>query len=358
MPPDSSLATLSDNLTNAATALYLFAALAFAAVFAYRRSRTPEPAEAHLPEATKAHAPQAAERVLVGVGGPGLSDARTPASVPPPPDETGKGAAPQRGKVFTSGTLSRYALGLTGVGWIVQLAALTTRGLAADRAPWANMYEFVCAVVFAAVTALLVLFTRNRAYYLGVFVMFPVVLGMGMATTALYTPVSPLQPSLQSYWLAIHVLAAIVASGGFTVATTLAALYLRQTSGKRREPMPESPASPTGIPALATRLPSPGTLERLARQTVMFAFPIWTFAIIAGAIWADSAWGRYWGWDPKETWAFITWIAYAAYLHAQATAGWRGRKAAVISITGFACLMFNLVGINIWGSGLHSYAGF
>ena len=331
MPPDRTLAMLSDNLTNAATALYLFAALAFAAVFAYRRGPSPadEPA-----------------RVLTAVGAGRTPDAPTP----PPPADT-----PHPSGLLTSGTLSRYALGLGGLGWLVQLAALATRGLAADRVPWADMYEFVCAAVFATVTVLLVLCTRYRASYLGVFVMFPAVLAMGVATTALYTPVSPLQPSLRSSWLAIHVLAAVVASGGFTVATALAALHLRQTG--RRHRAPAAPASPRTALPLAPRLPSPETLERLTRQTITFAFPIWTFAIIAGAIWADSAWGRYWGWDPKETWAFITWIAYAAYLHAQATAGWRGRRAAVIAITGFACLLFNLVGINLWGSGLHSYAG-
>jgi cytochrome c-type biogenesis protein CcsB len=259
--------------------------------------------------------------------------------------------------MFNADSLSKYALGLTIVGWFVQLGALTTRGLAADRPPWANMYEFVCAVVFAAVTALLVMFTRYRAYYLGVFVMFPAVLGLGLATTALYTPVSALQPSLQSYWLAIHVLAAIVATGSFTVATALTALSLYRGSERGRDATAKSTAGLSTLAALATRLPSAASLDRLGRQTVVFAFPIWTFAIIAGAIWADSAWGRYWGWDPKEVWAFITWVVYAAYLHAQATAGWRGRKSAVIAIAGYACLLINLVGINIWGSGLHSYAG-
>ncbi|RFS83034.1 c-type cytochrome biogenesis protein CcsB [Actinomadura spongiicola] len=339
MPSDSTLATLSDNLTNGATAIYLFAALAFAAVFAYRRTRETVHAEAP--------AERVAERVLVGVGG-GVGGGAAPAESPPPPPEV-----PRQSSVFTADSLSRWAVGLTVVGWAVHLGALTARGFAADRAPWANMYEFVCSVVFAAVTALLVLFTRNRAYYLGVFVMFPAVLGMGLATTTLYTPVSALQPSLQSYWLAIHVLAAIIASGAFTVATALTALYLYRDRNAGTGPA----TGLSTLASLATRLPSARTLERLARQTVVFAFPIWTFAIIAGAIWADSAWGRYWGWDPKEVWAFITWTVYAAYLHAQATTGWRGRRSAMISLAGYACLMFNLVGINIWGSGLHSYAG-
>ena len=104
-------------------------------------------------------------------------------------------------------------------------------------------------------------------------------------------------------------------------------------------------------------LPSSDALDRLAYRIITFAFPVWTFAIIAGAIWADQAWGRYWGWDPKETWSFITWLVYAAFLHARATAGWRGKRAAYIQLFGFGCLMFNLVGVNLWITGLHSYAG-
>ncbi|TDC55292.1 c-type cytochrome biogenesis protein CcsB [Actinomadura sp. KC345] len=331
MSPDPALATLSNSLTDAATALYTFAALAFAAIFAYRTSTTAEPAPVH-------------ERVLVAAGAGGTPPA--PARPAPRPAE------PRR--VFTADSLGRYAIGLTVIGWTVQLAALATRGAAAGHVPWANMFEFVCAVTFAAVTALLVLFTRKQTLYLGAFVMFPVVLALGLATTTLHTPVSPLQPSLDSYWLAIHVLAAIVATGGFTVATALTTLHLYRG---RTSVTPEHSQSSPAIAALAVRLPPAAALERLARQTITFAFPVWTFAIIAGAIWADNAWGRYWGWDPKETWAFITWIVYAAYLHAQRTRGWSGRKAAVVAIVGYGCLLFNLIGINIWGSGLHSYAG-
>ena len=108
---------------------------------------------------------------------------------------------------------------------------------------------------------------------------------------------------------------------------------------------------------LASRLPNADRLDSLAYRTIAFVFPVWTFAVIAGAIWAENAWGRYWGWDPKETWAFITWVAYAAYLHARATAGWKGRKAAYIALVAFGCFVFNFIGINILVSGLHSYGG-
>jgi cytochrome c-type biogenesis protein CcsB len=109
--------------------------------------------------------------------------------------------------------------------------------------------------------------------------------------------------------------------------------------------------------SLLGRLPSLATLDRIAYRTAIVAFPLYTFAVIAGALWAEVAWGRYWGWDPKETCAFVTWVVYAAYLHARATTGWRGRPAAWISVVGFASIIFNLFFINMVTSGLHSYAG-
>ncbi|MGH3387272.1 MAG: c-type cytochrome biogenesis protein CcsB, partial [Actinomadura sp.] len=151
----------------------------------------------------------------------------------------------------------------------------------------------------------------------------------------------PLVPALKSYWIAIHVTAAITATGAFTVGGISTALYLAAARGGDG----------------ASRLPSAETLDRLAHRVIMFAFPIWTFAIIAGAIWADQAWGRYWGWDPKEIWSFVTWVVYAGYLHARATAGWKGRKAAAISLVAYGCLLFNFFGVNYMFSGLHSYAG-
>jgi cytochrome c-type biogenesis protein CcsB len=214
------------------------------------------------------------------------------------------------------------------------------------------MYEFVMAITCAAVIAFLGLSFRFRVYEAGLFLMAPVVLALGLCATVLYTAAGPLVPALHSYWIWIHVTAMTVAIGSYIVAATFTVLYLIAHRHARKAASPGA-----GFGAVLGRLPGADALDRLSYRTVIFAFPIWTFAIIAGAIWADQAWGRYWGWDPKETWAFITWVVYAGYLHARATAGWRGRKAAYIQLVGFASLLFNLVGVNLWITGLHSYAG-
>ena len=209
------------------------------------------------------------------------------------------------------------------------------------------MYEFSSAICFSAVTVFLTLQWRRPSRRLGLFVLLPVVLGLGVATMVLYTPAGPLVPALHSYWLVIHVAAAITASGLFTVASVLAAVYLavtRRRTGRLHR-------------ALGTIVPDPEKLDDLCFRLLAIAFPIWTFAVVAGAIWAESAWGRYWGWDPKETWAFIIWVVYAAYLHARVTAGWRGRRAAVLALLGAAAFLFNYFGVNMWVVGLHSYAG-
>ncbi|WP_113702218.1 c-type cytochrome biogenesis protein CcsB, partial [Nonomuraea lactucae] len=222
-------------------------------------------------------------------------------------------------------------------GWAANLSAIVTRGLAVDRWPWGNMYEFVVAICFAAVTAFLATQLRQNVRFLGPFVMLTAALGLGFAVKYLYTAAGPVVPALNSYWIAIHVTAAILASGLFIVAGLSGILYLVRGDG-------------------LSHLPSREDLERVAHRAIVLAFPVWTFAVIAGALWADKAWGRYWGWDPKEVWSFITWVAYAAYLHARVTAGWRGRAATIVQLAAFACLLFNLVGVNIFLSGLHSYA--
>jgi cytochrome c-type biogenesis protein CcsB len=243
---------------------------------------------------------------------------------------------------------ANLAVLLNVLGWGAHLGVLVSRGIAADRWPWGNMYEFLTAIALAAVTAFVVVMFRYKARFLGAFVMAAAVIALGVANIWLYDSVGPVSPALNSYWIAIHVTAAIIATGSFTVAGAATILYLVRDRAETRG----------GVAAggVLSRMPSADSLDRLSMRVTMFAFPIWTAAIIMGAIWADQAWGRYWGWDPKEIWSFITWIIYAAYLHARATAGWRGRKAAILSLVAFAALLFNFFGVNYMFSGLHSYA--
>ena len=203
------------------------------------------------------------------------------------------------------------ALVLTVLGLATQILGILTRGLSEHRVPWGNMYEFVTAITCAAVIAFLLMCLRFRVYSIGLFFLAPIVLGLGLCATVLYTAAGPLVPALHSYWIWIHVTAMTLAIGAYILAAVLTVLYLFADRHARR-----GGATDTGFGAILHRLPGAEALDRLSYRTAIFAFPIWTFGIIAGAIWADQAWGRYWGWDPKETWAFITWVVYAGYLHA------------------------------------------
>jgi cytochrome c-type biogenesis protein CcsB len=270
-----------------------------------------------------------------------------------PPRAAGPGATTQPASRWPSGFWLRTAFGLTCAGLLTHVAAILTRGLAEHRVPWGNMYEFIAAIACMAVLVFVAVSIRFQAYYIGLFVLIPIVFALALDVTIVYTPAGSLVPALNSYWIAIHVTAMIVASGLFIVGAVTTAMYLIAERNERRLAAGLSSRSS----GLMMHLPGTTILDRLSYRTILFAFPVWTFGIMAGAIWADHAWGRYWGWDPKETWSFITWVVYAGFLHARATAGWRGRKAAYIQLVGFGCLMFNLVGINLWVTGLHSYAG-
>ena len=230
---------------------------------------------------------------------------------------------------------------------------MITRGLAVHRAPWGNMYEFVTALTCIAALFFLFVLIRYQAWTLGVFVMGAVVVTLGLAETLIYTAPGDLVPALQSYWLDIHVTAMTLATGIFFVAAVLGFVYLWIDRYTRR--VAAGRAAPGH--GIIRRLPSIEQIDRLTYRTVVFGFPVWTFGVIAGAIWADQAWGRYWGWDPVETWAFITWVLYAAFLHARATAGWRGRRAHYVQLLGFTSLIFNILVVQVFIAGLHSYSG-
>ena len=255
--------------------------------------------------------------------------------------------------IWEAGPWVRAAVAFSAIGMLAHLIAVVTRGFAVHRAPWGNMYEFVTALTCVAAIFFCYVMVRYRAWALGVFVMGAVVIALGLAETVIYTAAGPLVPALQSYWLSIHVTAMTLATGIFFVATVLGVTYLVAERYRARV----AAGKAQGGNGLLERIPGSAQLDKLTYRTVMFGFPIWTFGVIAGAIWADQAWGRYWGWDPVETWAFITWVLYAAYLHARATAGWRGRRAHYIQLLGFVSLTFNILVVQVFITGMHSYAG-
>ena len=238
---------------------------------------------------------------------------------------------------------------LTALTWLVLLAGVVARGLAAERVPWGNMYEFGCVAIFVALTAYIVLVRVWSIAWVG-----PIITGFGTvvlgASMLVYVPAGPLVPALHSYWLVIHVLGAIISGAAFLVGAAASALFL--VKARAEASTPEEDRS-----GFLWRIPSSAAIDQVAYRVHAFAFPIWTFAaLIAGPIWAQYAWGRYWGWDPKEVWAFITWVVYAGYLHARATAGWKGKAASILALVGFLTFVFNFVGVNLFVGGLHSYA--
>jgi len=321
------MAALSDQLLVVAILSYLAAMVCHATEYAF---------------GTRSHVGRAATRPareLVAVGAPAPDLAP---DIPP--------ASPTRSRNGRAALAGRAAVAVTVIAVLAHLGCLVARGVAADRAPWGNMYEFVLAVTFVGAVGWLGLLARRPAIrHLGLFVALAMVLLLGVDGMVLYTPIVPLVPALNSFWFVIHVSAAVLASGVFLLGFVPAAMFLIRSGydrGKRGFPY-----------SLGRRVPAADALERLAFRLHAFAFPIWTFGVSAGAIWAEAAWGRYWGWDPKETWAFISWVVYAGYLHARATPSVRRSTATWIAVIGFLTMLMNLFGVNLFFEGLHSYAG-
>jgi cytochrome c-type biogenesis protein CcsB len=241
----------------------------------------------------------------------------------------------------------RIGVALTMIGFVLSIIGVLTRGLAAQRAPWGNMFEFTITAMVFVVGVYLILVWRAGLRWLGLPVTMLAAVGNGLAVTVFYVAVAPLVPALHSVWFLIHIVAAAISGAAFNVGGLMSILYLIKTGAEERGT----------VRGYLGRLPDSRKIDLIAYRFTAFAFPLWTFTVVAGAIWAEYAWGRYWGWDPKETWALVTWVIYACYLHARSTAGWRGSRAAVIGIIGLASFWFNFVGINLLVSGLHSYAG-
>ena len=258
---------------------------------------------------------------------------------------------------------ARIGTTLTTLGFVLHLGGTLARGVAADRVPWANMYEFALTGTLLIVAVYLAVLRRYDLRFLGAFLIGMVVLLLGGAALSFYVEVTPLMDPLKSVWLVIHVFVASLATALFAIACGLSVTQLlqsrreRHTAPTRRQIAPPEPSVTARKRSYLDTLPPADTLEALAYRFAIVGFVAWTFTLIAGAIWANDSWGRYWGFDTKEVWTFVIWVLYAGYIHARATKGWRGVRSAWLSIVGFAAVLFNFTVVNMFFKGLHSYSG-
>jgi cytochrome c-type biogenesis protein CcsB len=353
---NENLASISNLLIYSAMAVYTLAFFAYIAEWLFgSRSKVARTAAALTAKTGGAKARGPAVTVK-SAGGTAVLErpevvVRSSAGARDVPDGPGAHGGDEQGDLY-----GRIAVSLSVLACLIQLSGVIARAASVQRAPWGNMYEFN--ITFSATAMgvyLLLLALKKNVRWLGLFLTTTVLLDLGLAVTVLYTESDQLVPALQSYWLYIHVSTAIFCGAVFYVGAVGTLLYLFKDSYENKLVSGGKPGR--FATSVLERLPASASLDKFAYRVNAAVFPLWTFTIIAGAIWAESAWGRYWGWDPKETWSFITWIAYACYLHARSTAGWKGRKAAYIALIAFGCWLFNYYGVNIFVSGKHSYSG-
>jgi cytochrome c-type biogenesis protein CcsB len=327
---DQTLAQLSNAAIYSAMVVLTLAMLAYAVYLARL-----------VPERDRESAVVAEDRELVAAGDGTASGASAPSRSSGPPRDRGEEPAGAR-------KAAGIGWALTVLGTLLVVAGVVLRAAEVHRWPLGNMYEFAIVGAMFVLVAYCVWATRRDLRWLGLFVVTPVLLNLGLAITIWYTDASELMPSLRSVWLAIHVTVATLSVAIFTIGFSLGILYLVQD---RLESAPHRRRS------FMDRLPDARALERLTYAVHIVAFPLWTFTVIAGAIWARQAWGSYWNWDPKEVWSFVIWVVYAAYLHARATTGWKRQNAVWIALVGFACIIVNFAVVNVFFVGQHSYSG-
>lgn len=326
------LASLSLVAVYSAMGVYTLAFIAFTLDLAKRSAEAPVPAAASV----AAGAAQTST-VAAGSGGTAVLD-REDALLPEARDGSRGGAT----------VYQRVAFAFAIIGWVLHLAATLTRGLAADRVPWANMFEFGLTATLVGMGTFLGVQLWKDVRYLGAYITGFTVLSLGIVTVNFYVDVVPTPPALQSAWLVIHVLVAVLATAFFAIGAGLSTMQLLRHQREVRKT--------AGLKFLDT-VPGASTLESLAYRINVVGFVFWTFTLVAGAIWAERAWGRYWGWDTKEVWTFIIWVLFAGYVHARATRGWRGNRSAWLAIIGFSSVIFNYTIVNLYFEGLHSYSG-
>lgn len=281
---------------------------------------------------------QSHERELVGAGGPASLDASTPGRIV---DTSVRRPFSERA--------GRAGIALIGVGAALNIVAIVFRGLSASRWPLANLYEYSIFLCAAVAVSWLIAVRKYPIRRLSLFVLIPIVILFFVAAAFMYNDSAPVVPALQSYWITIHVTVIVAASGILLFASLVSLLHVIAVKGEN--------AKSSAIAWIVDRLPSAEVLDRVAYRTTIIGFPLFTVGVICGAIWAEAAWGRFWGWDPKETVSFISWVLYAAYLHARATAGWKNINASWINVVALLTMIFNLFIVNFVISGLHSYAG-
>ncbi|HET7761784.1 MAG TPA: c-type cytochrome biogenesis protein CcsB [Phycicoccus sp.] len=340
---DTTLAQLSNTAIYSAMVVLTLAMLAYAVYLARlvpaREARTEQ-------DAAGERSPELVAAATADTGGaaaPAPTDPGAVLDTPPPP----AGPAGRADEPVAARKAAGIGGALTTLGTLLVVAGVVLRALEVHRWPLGNMYEFAIVGAMFVLVAYTVWSTRRDLRWLGLFVVVPVLLNLGLAITVWYTDASELMPSLRSVWLAIHVTVATFSVAVFTIGFSLGILYLVQ------DRLEAQGAQNTFM----SRLPGSRALERLTYGVHIVAFPLWTFTVIAGAIWARQAWGSYWNWDPKEVWSFVIWVVYAAYLHARATTGWKRQNAVWIALAGYACVILNFAVVNVFFVGQHSYSG-
>jgi len=285
---------------------------------------------------------------------------RSSRKAPPRPEKTPGQVAQFRGAVTVlqqksppaeaptvATRIGQAAFALVVLGWLLHVGGVVLRTLAQGFVPWASMFEFSLTSSAISVGVFIVIQRWLDVKFLGVYLVGFTLLSLGVGTVNFYVPVKPLPPALDSYWLVIHVFVASLATAFFTLGAGLAIGQLVQSAreaGKRSF-------------SWFTSLPDSTRLETMSYMLNVIGFVFWSFTLIAGAIWAERSWGRYWGWDNKEVWTFIVWVVYAGYVHARATRGWRGTRSSWLALVGFATVIFNYTAVNLFLPGLHAYSG-
>jgi len=239
---------------------------------------------------------------------------------------------------------------LVWVGVALHLVAFVTRGLAANRFPLGNLYEYILFMTAVIMVVAAVVIQRRNWHTVWPWLLFPMVIAMFLNSTVFHIQAAPVVPALQSYWQPVHVSTVSIGASVGLVSGVFALLYLLRMWQPRGE-------EHGFFGAIARPLPDAKTLDQIAYKTAVVTLPLFGIGIVFGAIWAEVAWGRFWGWDAKETVSMITWILYAAYLHARATAGWKSSAAAWINVFALCMTIFNMTYVNTVIAGLHSYAG-